>query len=84
MNKPQIILACDYSAQQPLFQLLDQFPQPIFVKLGMEAIYAMGTQIIEPIQARGHRIFLDLKLHDIPNTVACALRNLAKLNVNFF
>ena len=82
MTKPTIMLACDFSHRDQLFQLLDQFPKPIYVKLGMEAIYSMGTEIITPVRERGHRIFLDLKLHDIPNTVACALRNLAKLKVD--
>ena len=82
MQKPEIILACDFSTSTELFQLVDQFDQPIYLKLGMEAIYSQGLGIIDSLKARGHRIFLDLKLHDIPNTVAHAMANLAKLKVD--
>ena len=82
MQKPEIILACDFSTSTELFQLVDQFDQPLYLKLGMEAIYSQGLGIIDSLKARGHRIFLDLKLHDIPNTVAHAMANLAKLRVD--
>ena len=82
MQKPEIILACDFSTSTELFQLVDQFDQPLYLKLGMEAIYSQGLGIIDSLKARGHRIFLDLKLHDIPNTVAHAMANLAKLKVD--
>ena len=78
----QTIVALDFDTREELFQLLDAFQTPIYVKLGMEAIYSFGTTIIEEIKSRGHRIFLDLKLHDIPNTVYHAMKQLAHLNVD--
>lgn len=76
------IVACDVSSEKDLFDLLDQFDSPIYVKLGMEIIYKLGFGIIDKIKARKHQIFLDLKLHDIPNTVYHGIRNLAGLTVD--
>ena len=61
---------------------LDKFEEPIYVKVGMELTYAFGFEMIREIKSRGHKIFLDLKLHDIPNTVKNGMKNLAKLDVD--
>lgn len=80
MNKT--IVALDFSNEEELMKFLDGFKEPIFVKVGMELVYAQGLDIIKKIRQRGHNIFLDLKLHDIPNTVKQAMKNLAKLDVD--
>lgn len=80
MNKT--IIACDFSSEESLFKLLDEFSEPVYVKLGMEIIYKLGFGIIEKIKQRNHLIFLDLKLHDIPNTVYNGIKNIASLNVD--
>lgn len=80
MNKT--IIACDFSSEEKLFELLDQFDKPVYLKLGMEIIYKLGFGIIEKIKARNHFIFLDLKLHDIPNTVYNGIKNIVELNVD--
>lgn len=80
MNKT--IIACDFSSEESLFKLLDEFTEPVYVKLGMEIIYKLGFGIIEKIKQRNHYIFLDLKLHDIPNTVYNGIKNIASLNVD--
>lgn len=80
MNKT--IIACDFSSEESLFKLLDEFSEPVYVKLGMEIIYKLGFRIIEKIKQRNHLIFLDLKLHDIPNTVYNGIKNIASLNVD--
>ena len=61
---------------------LKQFPEPVYVKIGMELTYACGLDIVKEVKAMGHRIFLDLKLHDIPNTVKGGMKNLAALGVD--
>lgn len=80
MNKT--IIACDFSSEESLFKLLDEFSEPVYVKLGMEIIYKLGFGIIEKIKQRNHLIFLDLKLHDIPNTVYNAVKGLVKFDVD--
>lgn len=77
-----VIVAFDMSDEKTFLELLDTFSQPIYVKVGMESIYRFGLPIIEKIKERGHFIFLDLKLHDIPNTVYHAMKNLAKWNID--
>ncbi len=78
-----VIIACDFQSAAEVFVFLDLFPEEKpFVKIGMELFYAEGPQIVREIKARGHRIFLDLKLHDIPNTVEKAMRVLSALDVD--
>ena len=82
--KRDVIIACDFSDRQTTLDFLDRFPagQKPFVKIGMELFYAEGPAIVRDIKARGHRIFLDLKLHDIPNTVRKAMKVLSALDVD--
>ena len=76
-----VIVACDFSTKKEIMEFLDLFTEEKpYVKIGMELFYAEGPQMVKEIKARGHRIFLDLKLHDIPNTVYKAMRNVALLN----
>ena len=78
-----VIIACDFASSQELFAFLDKFDsQKPFVKVGMELFYAEGPSIIKKIKERGHKIFLDLKLHDIPTTVKKAMKVLSKLDVD--
>ncbi len=78
-----VIVACDFGSAAETLAFLDRFPEEKpFVKIGMELFYAEGPQIVRDIKARGHRIFLDLKLHDIPNTVKKAMRSLSALDVD--
>ena len=83
MNR-DVIIACDFSSRQDTLHFLDLFPEgrKPFVKIGMELFYAEGPAIVRDIKSRGHRIFLDLKLHDIPNTVRKAMRVLSSLDVD--
>ena len=76
------IVALDFSSEEEIMSFLDNFNEPIYVKCGMELIYGEGLDIINEIKNRGHKIFLDLKLHDIPNTVKGGMKNLAKLGVD--
>ncbi|WP_436860725.1 orotidine-5'-phosphate decarboxylase [Staphylococcus caeli] len=76
------IIALDFDSKEAVDHFLDQFDEPLFVKVGMELFYQTGPQLIEGIKARGHDIFLDLKLHDIPNTVGKAMEGLSKMNVD--
>lgn len=79
----QIIIALDFETRQEIINFLDQFKdEKLFVKVGMEAYYQSGPEIITDIKERGHTIFLDLKLHDIPNTVERTMRNLSKMGVD--
>ncbi len=78
-----VIVACDFSSAEQVFSFLDRFGDiKPFVKIGMELYYAEGPAIVREIKARGHRIFLDLKLHDIPNTVKKAMAVLSSLDVD--
>ncbi|MBQ2688188.1 MAG: orotidine-5'-phosphate decarboxylase [Clostridia bacterium] len=78
-----VIVACDFSSAQQVFDFLDKFTErKPFVKIGMELFYAEGPQIVREIKKRGHKIFLDLKLHDIPNTVKKAMSVLSNLDVD--
>lgn len=78
-----VIVACDFSSAKETFEFLDKFEgKKPFVKIGMELFYAEGPEIVRQIKTGGHKIFLDLKLHDIPNTVKKAMRVLSKLDVD--
>lgn len=77
-----IIVALDFASKKEVLEFLDNFKEPIFVKLGMEIIYNQGFDLIDEIKNKSHKIFLDLKLHDIPNTVKNAMKALAKKNVD--
>ncbi len=76
------MVALDFSTRKEVYEFLLQFEEPIYVKIGMELTYSFGFEIIREVKAMGHHIFLDLKLHDIPNTVKQAMKNLAKLDVD--
>ncbi len=80
-----VIIACDFPSRQEVMTFLDKFAgeeRKPFVKIGMELYYAEGPEIVREIKRRGHKIFLDLKLHDIPNTVMKAMRVLSGLDVD--
>ncbi len=76
------MVALDFSTGKDVRAFLAQFSEPIYVKIGMELTYSLGFEIIREVKAMGHHIFLDLKLHDIPNTVKQAMKNLARLDVD--
>ena len=78
-----VIVACDFAGKQEVLEFLDKFGgKKPFVKIGMELYYAEGPDIVREIKARGHKIFLDLKLHDIPNTVKKSMSVLSRLDVD--
>lgn len=78
-----VIVACDFATKAQVMEFLDRFTdRKPFVKIGMELFYAEGPQIVREIKERGHKIFLDLKLHDIPNTVKKAMKVLSNLDVD--
>ena len=81
--KKDVMVALDFSSKQEVMDFLDLFTEEKpFVKIGMELYYAEGPEIVREIKARGHKIFLDLKLHDIPNTVKKAMAVLSNLDVD--
>ena len=85
MIKNDVIIACDFKSAEDTFRFLDLFKdeeRKPFLKIGMELYYAEGPSIVREIKRRGHRIFLDLKLHDIPNTVKKAMSVLSNLDVD--
>ena len=78
-----VIIACDFASKEACLSFLDKFTgRKPFVKIGMELFYAEGPEIVKEIKARGHKIFLDLKLHDIPNTVKKSMSVLSRLDVD--
>lgn len=78
-----VIIACDFASAEETLAFLDKFTaEKPYVKIGMELYYAEGPQIVKKIKERGHKIFLDLKLHDIPNTVKKAMKVLSALDVD--
>jgi orotidine-5'-phosphate decarboxylase len=83
MNDSRICIALDFQTKHEVLSFLDQFEdEKLYVKVGMELFYGEGIEMVQEIKKRGHKIFLDLKLHDIPNTVKSAMKQLAKLDVD--
>lgn len=83
MNDSRICIALDFQTKQDVKDFLDKFEdEKLYVKIGMELFYGEGIEMIKMIKEKGHKIFLDLKLHDIPNTVKSAMKQLAKLDVD--
>lgn len=81
--KREVIIACDFESKKELYEFLSKFQnEKPFLKIGMELFYGEGISIVQELKKQGFKIFLDLKLHDIPNTVKKAMYNLAKLNVD--
>ena len=78
-----VIIACDFKDKEETLNFLNKFEdEKLYLKIGMELFYSEGPEIVREIKKRGHKIFLDLKLHDIPNTVEKAMKSLAKLDVD--
>lgn len=78
-----VIIACDFAGRQETMKFLERFGEKRpYVKIGMELFYAEGPEIVRQLKARGHKVFLDLKLHDIPNTVGKAMKVLSTLDVD--
>ena len=78
-----VIIACDFKDREETLNFLNKFEdEKLYLKIGMELFYSEGPEIVREIKKRGHKIFLDLKLHDIPNTVEKAMKSLANLNVD--
>ncbi len=83
MSSKDVMIACDFPNKAKTLVFLEKFKeQKPFVKIGMELFYGEGPAIVREVKSRGHKVFLDLKLHDIPNTVHRAMKNLAKLGVD--
>ena len=83
MNNSRICVALDFQTRDEVETFLDQFEnEKLYVKVGMELFYGEGIEMIKSIKEKGHKIFLDLKLHNIPNTVRSAMKQLAKLDVD--
>ncbi len=82
MNR-EVIIACDFSSRSDFVNFVSKFNQPLFLKIGMELFYKEGPEIVEYAKKCGHKVFLDLKLHDIPNTVHKAMLNIKELEVEF-
>ena len=81
--KKDVIIACDFGTPESALAFLDKFTdEKPFIKIGMELFYAGGPEIVRELRRRGHKIFLDLKLHDIPNTVRKAMKVLSALDVD--
>ncbi|MEG0314013.1 MAG: orotidine-5'-phosphate decarboxylase [Erysipelotrichaceae bacterium] len=80
--KTVTIIALDFSNKQQVFDFLKNFDKSVYVKIGMELTYSAGFELIKSVKDLGYKVFLDLKLHDIPNTVKNAMRNLAELGVD--
>ena len=85
VNAKDVIIACDFASAEQTLAFLDKFDgesRKPFLKIGMELYYAAGNEVVREIKRRGHKIFLDLKLHDIPNTVRKAMKVLSALDVD--
>lgn len=83
INAKDVIIACDFSSKEATLEFLDKFKEEKpFVKIGMELYYSGGNEIVREIKRRGYKIFLDLKLHDIPNTVKKSMKVLSALDVD--
>lgn len=82
MNNNNPIIALDFSSKMEVYQFLAQFNEPLFLKVGMELYLQEGPSIVTELKEQAHDVFLDLKLHDIPNTVKSAMRGLARLGVD--